>query len=151
MDAGLCYETCKSGYHGVGPVCWMNTPTVKGVLWKDCGAGCAADDTTCGLVTTDMILGPLEVIVFFASLGSSSSAAAATAGAKAGKKTAMQAAKKAALALQDVFGQVNDAAAGKCTPPCAGAGAHCSSSALLTPVALPASRASLYHRCSRIH
>jgi hypothetical protein len=23
-DAGLCYDDCRSGYHGVGPVCWLN-------------------------------------------------------------------------------------------------------------------------------
>ncbi len=25
LDAGLCYEPCDSGYHGVGPVCWADT------------------------------------------------------------------------------------------------------------------------------
>ena len=25
LDAGLCYEQCEDGYHGVGPVCWANT------------------------------------------------------------------------------------------------------------------------------
>lgn len=25
LDAGLCYEPCDDGYHGVGPVCWANT------------------------------------------------------------------------------------------------------------------------------
>jgi hypothetical protein len=24
MDAGLCYDYCAEGYHGVGPVCWKN-------------------------------------------------------------------------------------------------------------------------------
>lgn len=24
-DAGLCYEQCDEGYHGVGPVCWADT------------------------------------------------------------------------------------------------------------------------------
>ncbi len=23
-DAGLCYDKCKAGYHGIGPVCWDN-------------------------------------------------------------------------------------------------------------------------------
>lgn len=23
-DGGLCYKTCRSGYHGVGPVCWAS-------------------------------------------------------------------------------------------------------------------------------
>lgn len=25
LDAGLCYEQCEVGYHGVGPVCWADT------------------------------------------------------------------------------------------------------------------------------
>ncbi len=33
-DAGLCYEPCKAGYTGVGPVCWSQTP--QG--WRDDGA-----------------------------------------------------------------------------------------------------------------
>ena len=24
-DAGLCYEQCEEGYHGVGPMCWADT------------------------------------------------------------------------------------------------------------------------------
>lgn len=24
MNAGLCYSSCRDGYHGVGPVCWLN-------------------------------------------------------------------------------------------------------------------------------
>lgn len=27
-DAGLCYENCDSGYHGVGPVCWADSQGV---------------------------------------------------------------------------------------------------------------------------
>jgi hypothetical protein len=27
-DAGLCYEKCKYGYRGVGPVCWADTQSV---------------------------------------------------------------------------------------------------------------------------
>jgi len=27
-DAGLCYEKCRDGYHGVGPVCWANSQGV---------------------------------------------------------------------------------------------------------------------------
>lgn len=29
-DAGLCYEQCEEGYHGVGPVCWAST-TSRGI------------------------------------------------------------------------------------------------------------------------
>lgn len=28
LDAGLCYEPCESGYHGVGPVCWADSTNV---------------------------------------------------------------------------------------------------------------------------
>jgi len=28
LDAGLCYEPCESGYHGVGPVCWADSMNV---------------------------------------------------------------------------------------------------------------------------
>jgi hypothetical protein len=28
LDAGLCYEKCRPGYHGVGPVCWADTLSV---------------------------------------------------------------------------------------------------------------------------
>ena len=27
-DAGLCYERCRPGYRGVGPVCWLETSNV---------------------------------------------------------------------------------------------------------------------------
>ena len=28
LDAGLCYEPCEEGYHGVGPVCWASSQNV---------------------------------------------------------------------------------------------------------------------------
>lgn len=39
-DAGLCYERCEEGYHGVGPVCWANT--------KDIGIGKVLTPESCG-------------------------------------------------------------------------------------------------------
>jgi hypothetical protein len=36
QNVGLCYPYCKSGYRGIGPVCWAQCP--KG--WKQCGALC---------------------------------------------------------------------------------------------------------------
>lgn len=42
-DAGLCYPTCKGGFHGVGPVCWQNCN--PGTI--DCGAGCAGTTQSC--------------------------------------------------------------------------------------------------------
>jgi C1A family cysteine protease len=37
LNAGLCYESCRTGFHGVGPVCWQNCPTG----FRDDGAYCA--------------------------------------------------------------------------------------------------------------
>jgi hypothetical protein len=39
LDAGLCYQACDDGYHGVGPVCWANTVNVgigKVLLLRSC-------------------------------------------------------------------------------------------------------------------
>ena len=39
LDAGLCYERCESGYHGVGPVCWADTVSIgigKVLLLESC-------------------------------------------------------------------------------------------------------------------
>lgn len=38
LDAGLCYEQCDEGYHGVGPVCWADSEsvgigTIPGLEW----------------------------------------------------------------------------------------------------------------------
>jgi hypothetical protein len=38
-DAGLCYEPCRDGYSGVGPVCYANCPAG----WKDTGVACIKD------------------------------------------------------------------------------------------------------------
>ena len=91
-DAGLCYEPCKEGFVGAAFVCWGNAPTVNGKTWVECGMGAAADDATCALVVTDQIMGPLEMVAFFATLGASSGA---TTGAKIGVKTATKCAKAA--------------------------------------------------------
>jgi hypothetical protein len=40
MDAGLCYDNCRSGYAAVGPVCWQNC----GAGWQDTGAFCSRTD-----------------------------------------------------------------------------------------------------------
>mmetsp|Transcript_29979 Transcript_29979/g.71994 ORF Transcript_29979/g.71994 Transcript_29979/m.71994 type:complete len:364 (+) Transcript_29979:265-1356(+) len=42
-QAGLCYDPCDDGFHGVGPVCWSNTPNG----WVNCGAGDAATTGDC--------------------------------------------------------------------------------------------------------
>ena len=41
LDAGLCYEQCEQGYHGVGPVCWANTENIgigKVLIPSSCAA-----------------------------------------------------------------------------------------------------------------
>lgn len=97
-DAGLCYKKCRTGFTGVGPVCWGQAPTLQGKKWVECGMGASTDDVTCGLIMKDQILGPLEVVAWVASAGStggaSSSARAAQTAAKAGGK--LQALKNAA-------------------------------------------------------
>ncbi len=46
-QAGLCYEPCRSGYNGVGPVCWANTPSG----YVDCVAGYAKNVNVCLAIT----------------------------------------------------------------------------------------------------
>ena len=64
---GLCYPSCPDGKTGVGPVCWQETLIVDGHEWFNCGMGFATDEVTCALTTTDMVLGPLDVVICIAS------------------------------------------------------------------------------------
>ena len=73
MDAGLCYRPCAIGFTGVGPVCWGDAPP----NWVGCGMGAAIDDGACAKTIADQILGPLEIIAFVATLGTSSGASSA--------------------------------------------------------------------------
>ena len=41
-DGALCYPKCRSGYHGVGPVCWQSC----GGFGRDDGAFCAKPSST---------------------------------------------------------------------------------------------------------
>ena len=50
LDKGLCYEKCRTGYHGVGPVCWADTfdrgvGTPVGL--EPCPSGWTNDGLTC--------------------------------------------------------------------------------------------------------
>lgn len=70
-DAGLCYTKCKSGYYGVGPVCWRRC---QGEASVDCGAACATNPGTCasnifGLFKSlfDVFLNISETILTFGS------------------------------------------------------------------------------------
>jgi hypothetical protein len=71
-DAGLCYQSCRPGYRGVGPVCWGQPPVVNGRRWVNCGFGAANSDAACAEVITSQILGPLEMVAFVATAGTSS-------------------------------------------------------------------------------
>ena len=61
----LCYEPCKPGYYGKGPVCWQSCDATQ----ADCGAGCAKDAATCGLTIADQVIAPLIVAANIATLG----------------------------------------------------------------------------------
>ena len=45
QDAGLCYEKCKNGFIGVGPVCWSTCDSTDYAL--DCGVICTENDKQC--------------------------------------------------------------------------------------------------------
>jgi len=91
-DAGLCYKPCKRGFTGVGPVCWGDAPVVGGKKWVHCGMGAASSSAACASATADQIIGPLEIVAFAATLGTSS---AATSAAKATKMSKLKGAAKA--------------------------------------------------------
>ena len=82
-NAGLCYQPCRAGYKGVGPVCWEVTcPTVNGTQWIDCGAGCAQSTKTCATAVIDMAISPLVAVLSIAGMvvtGGASGAISATA------------------------------------------------------------------------
>ena len=68
-DAGLCYDKCKAGYYGVGPVCWSEVPKDGAVSWKGCGMGAAKDSGTCSAVITNQVISVAEVAMTVATLG----------------------------------------------------------------------------------
>ena len=43
-DAGLCYDSCKASFGGVGPVCWSKC---EGKYPLECGALCATNTDSC--------------------------------------------------------------------------------------------------------
>ena len=53
LDAGLCYERCEDGYHGVGPVCWADTVDIgigKPMSLRSCDDSGYAGYTDTGLL-----------------------------------------------------------------------------------------------------
>ncbi len=92
-DAWLCYKPCKSGFHGVGPVCWQNCPPGK----VACGAGCAGSGTECATTTANMVWAPAKLALVVFTMGSSSKIEKAYTGIK---KLAMDVVKVAKDAYQ---------------------------------------------------
>ncbi len=97
-DAGLCYEGCRSGFAGVGPVCWNACPAK---LPYNCGASCAVDKAACDGAIVDQVLSPVLAVGSIALAivtggGSTGATAGAKAGGAAGKTAATLAAKMAA-------------------------------------------------------
>lgn len=79
-QAGLCYDNCKPGFHGEGPVCWQTCPAATPV---GCALGCATSSEKCALTAVDQVLGPLVVAANIATLGASAPATDALKGAEA--------------------------------------------------------------------
>ncbi len=87
-DAGLCYSGCKTGFTGVGPVCWSAPPPG----WVECGMGAAKDSKTCASIVFGQVASVGQLAIFIGSLGSSSAGSAGASGAQsAGKLAQMQA------------------------------------------------------------
>jgi hypothetical protein len=96
FDAALCYTYCKSGFYGVGPVCWESCPSGE----TDCGAGCANGKTSCGSSVANMVISPLMVVANVAAIVLTAGAGAgvtaeADAGVDAGVKGSEEAAEVA--------------------------------------------------------
>jgi len=55
---GLCYDACRPGYSGVGPVCWA----ASAPKYVDCGMGSAIDQNTCALVIGGQVTSVLGLV-----------------------------------------------------------------------------------------
>ena len=66
-DAGLCYKKCDSGFYGVGPVCWANTPA----SWIACGMGAAANAQACAETVFDQVTSIGNMALNIATAGAS--------------------------------------------------------------------------------
>ena len=95
-NAGLCYERCRSGYNGVGPVCWGNAcPSAFPV---ECGMACATSQAACVEGIFAQVLSPLEVVVNITGLVvTGGGSGVATVGARTAAKTISKATIKSQL------------------------------------------------------
>jgi len=73
-DGLLCYENCRDGYNGVGPVCWQTCDDSQ----VDCGAGCAKTSLECGMTVANQVMAPLVVAANIVTMGVADTAADAT-------------------------------------------------------------------------
>ncbi len=71
-NAGLCYDKCKSGYYGVGPLCWSNVPSG----WVECGLGAAKSKVECGKIVFSQVVSVGVLAINLATMGASSEATA---------------------------------------------------------------------------
>lgn len=112
FDAGLCYRECPNpAYDGIGPVCWGSC---GGRYEEPCGVGCATSVASCGIVTTEMVVAPLEAVASILSLGGYSLVDKAKEGAKKALKEAVDAADgPTAKAIGKTLGQKAAVAAKK--------------------------------------
>ena len=66
-NAGLCYNECRTGFDGVGPVCWEKKPDG----WVNCGMAAAKDTATCVETTFDQVWSVGELVFNVATFGAS--------------------------------------------------------------------------------
>lgn len=86
-DAGLCYDRCRPGYSGVGPVCWGQPPA----NWVQCGMGAAKSSAVCGQVVFGQVASVGNLALTVATLGGSTAATSAASAANAGKLAELRA------------------------------------------------------------
>ena len=60
----MCYDPCKKGFGGVGPVCWEHCPDEM----TECGALCLAPGRSC---SEDVKKIATDVIMLIAQIGAS--------------------------------------------------------------------------------
>ena len=77
-DAGLCYQNCRAGYSGVGPVCWGSNPPG----WTGCGMGSAKDSAACAAAVIGQVTSVGQLAMTVVSLGTSTAGTGAANAAK---------------------------------------------------------------------
>ena len=102
-QAGLCYDNCRSGFSGVGPVCWASGPSG----WVGCGMGSARSSGICASVVMDQVGSVGALAADIATMGASGAA-------KSAATTAVQAQKYADLAKKIADASKKIVAATKC-------------------------------------